>query len=120
LSDEHDGIIALPDDAPVGARYVDWAGLNDPVFDIAITPNRQECLGVLGIARDHRAHPTPRRPEGHLHLHPRIPAGQRLEGDIVHEAEVHDVYRNLRIATIPQGIKDGFAVNRHLATVTIV
>lgn len=52
LSDEHDGIIALPDDAPVGARYIDWAGLNDPVFDIAITPNRQECLGVLGIARD--------------------------------------------------------------------
>jgi phenylalanyl-tRNA synthetase beta chain len=52
LSDEHDGIIALPDDAPVGARYVDWAGLNDPVFDIAITPNRQECLGINGIARD--------------------------------------------------------------------
>ena len=52
LSDEHDGIIALPDDAPVGARYVDWAEMNDPVFDIAITPNRQECLGVLGIARD--------------------------------------------------------------------
>jgi phenylalanyl-tRNA synthetase beta chain len=52
LSDEHDGIIALPDDAPLGVRYVDWAGLNDPVFDIAITPNRQECLGVLGIARD--------------------------------------------------------------------
>lgn len=52
LSDEHDGIIALPDNAPVGARYIDWAGLNDPVFDIAITPNRQECLGVMGIARD--------------------------------------------------------------------
>ena len=52
LSDEHDGIIALPDDAPVGARYVNWAGMNDPVFDIAITPNRQECLGILGIARD--------------------------------------------------------------------
>ncbi|WP_439547447.1 phenylalanine--tRNA ligase subunit beta [Sandarakinorhabdus sp.] len=52
LSDEHDGIIALPDDAPLGVRYVDWAGLNDPVFDIAITPNRQECLGVMGIARD--------------------------------------------------------------------
>jgi phenylalanyl-tRNA synthetase beta chain len=52
LSDEHDGIIALPADAPLGERYVDWAGMNDPVFDIAITPNRQECLGVLGIARD--------------------------------------------------------------------
>jgi phenylalanyl-tRNA synthetase beta chain len=52
LSDEHDGIIRLPDDAPVGVRYIDWAGLDDPVFDIAITPNRQDCLGVLGIARD--------------------------------------------------------------------
>jgi phenylalanyl-tRNA synthetase beta chain len=52
LSDEHDGIITLPDDAPLGVRYVDWAGLADPVFDIAITPNRQECLGVLGVARD--------------------------------------------------------------------
>jgi phenylalanyl-tRNA synthetase beta chain len=58
LSDEHDGIIALPDDAPVGARYVDWAGLNDPVFDIAITPNRQECLGILGIARELAPDPT--------------------------------------------------------------
>ncbi len=52
LSDEHDGIIALPTDAPVGARYVDWAGLADPVFDVAITPNRQDCMGVRGIARD--------------------------------------------------------------------
>lgn len=52
LSDEHDGIIALPDDAPVGARYVDYAALADPVFDVAITPNRQDCMGVRGIARD--------------------------------------------------------------------
>ncbi len=52
LSDEHDGIIDLPAEAPVGARYVDWAGLADPVFDVAITPNRQDCMGVRGIARD--------------------------------------------------------------------
>ncbi|PZN93162.1 MAG: phenylalanine--tRNA ligase subunit beta [Alphaproteobacteria bacterium] len=52
LSEEHDGIIALPDDAPVGARYVDWADLSDPVFDVAINPNRQDCMGVRGIARD--------------------------------------------------------------------
>jgi phenylalanyl-tRNA synthetase beta chain len=52
LSDEHNGIIELPADAPVGARYVDWAGLVDPVFDVAITPNRQDCMGVRGIARD--------------------------------------------------------------------
>ena len=52
LSDEHNGIIELPADAPVGARYIDWAALADPVFDVAITPNRQDCMGVRGIARD--------------------------------------------------------------------
>ncbi|KPF64143.1 phenylalanyl-tRNA synthetase subunit beta [alpha proteobacterium AAP81b] len=52
LSEEHNGIIELPADAPVGARYVDWAGLVDPVIDVAITPNRQDCMGVRGIARD--------------------------------------------------------------------
>ncbi|HEY0312544.1 MAG TPA: phenylalanine--tRNA ligase subunit beta [Allosphingosinicella sp.] len=52
LGDEHDGIIELPADAPVGARYADWAGLDDAVIDVAITPNRQDCMGVHGIARD--------------------------------------------------------------------
>jgi phenylalanyl-tRNA synthetase beta chain len=52
LSEEHDGIISLPADAPVGARYVDYAELADPVFDVAITPNKQDCMGVRGIARD--------------------------------------------------------------------
>ncbi len=52
LGDDHDGIIELPDDAPVGMPYVDYAELDDPVIDIEITPNRQDCLGVYGIARD--------------------------------------------------------------------
>ncbi|MCC5955610.1 MAG: phenylalanine--tRNA ligase subunit beta [Natronohydrobacter sp.] len=52
LSDDHDGIIDLPADAPLGLRYIDYAGLNDPVIDIAITPNRPDALGVRGIARD--------------------------------------------------------------------
>ncbi len=52
LSDAHDGIIDLPADAPLGVRYMDYAGLNDPVIDIAITPNRPDALGVRGIARD--------------------------------------------------------------------
>ena len=52
LSDDHDGIIDLPEDAPLGQRYIDYAGLNDPVIDIAITPNRPDALGVRGIARD--------------------------------------------------------------------
>ncbi|MDX3883060.1 MAG: phenylalanine--tRNA ligase subunit beta [Sphingomonas sp.] len=52
LSDAHEGIIELPADAPVGASYAEWAGLTDPVIDVAITPNRQDCMGVRGIARD--------------------------------------------------------------------
>ncbi|WP_372398121.1 phenylalanine--tRNA ligase subunit beta [Azospirillum sp. HJ39] len=52
LSDEHEGIIELPDDAPVGAGFADYAGLNDPVIDINLTPDRADCAGVRGIARD--------------------------------------------------------------------
>ncbi|RZM24262.1 MAG: phenylalanine--tRNA ligase subunit beta, partial [Sphingomonas sp.] len=52
LGEDHDGIIELPADAPVGTPYPDYAGLTDPVIDVAITPNRQDCMGVRGIARD--------------------------------------------------------------------
>ncbi len=52
LSDEHEGIIELPEDAPVGAPFARVLGLEDPVFDVAVTPNRPDCLGVRGIARD--------------------------------------------------------------------
>jgi len=52
LSDEHQGIIELPDDALVGAPFAQIMGLDDPVIEIAITPNRGDCLGVRGVARD--------------------------------------------------------------------
>jgi len=52
ISDDHEGIIELPADAPVGKSYVDWAGLSDPVIEINLTPNRPDCTGVSGIARD--------------------------------------------------------------------
>ncbi|MCB2059743.1 MAG: phenylalanine--tRNA ligase subunit beta, partial [Novosphingobium sp.] len=51
LGDDHEGIIELPDDAPVGTTFADYHDA-DPVFDIAITPNRPDCMGVYGIARD--------------------------------------------------------------------
>jgi phenylalanyl-tRNA synthetase beta chain len=52
LSDAHDGIVDLPADTEVGARAVDVMGLTDPIIEIAITPNRGDCAGVRGIARD--------------------------------------------------------------------
>ncbi|ANY19107.1 Phenylalanine--tRNA ligase beta subunit [Tsuneonella dongtanensis] len=51
LGDEHDGIIELPADAPVGTPFAEYHGAS-PVFDVAITPNRPDCMGVEGIARD--------------------------------------------------------------------
>ncbi len=52
ISDDHEGIIDLPTDAPAGARYIDWAGLDDPMIYLKVTPNRPDALGVRGIARD--------------------------------------------------------------------
>jgi phenylalanyl-tRNA synthetase beta chain len=52
LGEAHEGIIELPEDAPVGAAYAQWAGLDDPVIEVSVTPNRQDAMGVYGIARD--------------------------------------------------------------------
>ena len=52
ISEEHSGIIELPDDTEIGVPFAEVAGLDDPIIEIAITPNRGDCLGVRGIARD--------------------------------------------------------------------
>ena len=52
LSDDHDGILDLPAEAPVGVAYTEWAHLDDPVIEINLTPNRPDCTAVHGIARD--------------------------------------------------------------------
>ena len=52
LGEDHDGIVELPPEAPVGASAAAVMGLDDPIIDIAVTPNRGDCLGVRGIARD--------------------------------------------------------------------
>jgi len=51
LGDDHDGNIELPEDAPVGTAFADYHG-SDPVIEVAVTPNRPDCMGVYGIARD--------------------------------------------------------------------
>ncbi|MER9502708.1 phenylalanine--tRNA ligase subunit beta, partial [Mesorhizobium sp. M0587] len=52
LSDEHNGIIDLPEDAPVGTSFAAYAHLDDPVIEINLTPNRPDATSVYGIARD--------------------------------------------------------------------
>jgi phenylalanyl-tRNA synthetase beta chain len=52
ISDNHDGIIELPADAPVGQSYAGYVGLDDPVIEINLTPNRPDCTSIYGIARD--------------------------------------------------------------------
>lgn len=52
LNDDHDGIIELPADAPVGMDYRDYLQLNDVILDVDLTPNRADCLGMRGIARE--------------------------------------------------------------------
>jgi phenylalanyl-tRNA synthetase beta chain len=52
LSQDHDGILELAQDAPVGAAFAQWAGFDDPVIEINLTPNRPDAMAVAGIARD--------------------------------------------------------------------
>jgi phenylalanyl-tRNA synthetase beta chain len=52
LGENHEGIIELAPDAPIGAPLAEVLGLNDPVIEVAITPNRADCFGVRGLARD--------------------------------------------------------------------
>jgi phenylalanyl-tRNA synthetase beta chain len=86
LSDEHNGIIELPADAPVGMSFADWRGGADPVIDISITPNRPDCLGVRGIARDLAARglgtlkPDPLKPVPGAFASP-VPIALKFDGD---------------------------------------
>ncbi|ESW76643.1 phenylalanyl-tRNA synthetase subunit beta [Mesorhizobium sp. LSJC285A00] len=52
LSDEHNGIIDLPADAPVGTSFAAYAHLDDPVIEINLTPNRPDATSIYGVARD--------------------------------------------------------------------
>ena len=52
LGDDHAGILELPSDAPVGGDIRDYLGLDDTIFTIKLTPNKADCLSVLGVARE--------------------------------------------------------------------
>ena len=104
LSDDHDGIIDLPEDAPLGVRYIDWRDLNDPVIDIAITPNRPDALGVRGVARDLAA-----RGLGTLRPLPIEPVAGSFESTIgvtLHD-DVADKACPLFVGRMVRGVKNG-------------
>jgi phenylalanyl-tRNA synthetase beta chain len=114
LSDDHQGIIELPADAPVGAPYARIAGLEDPVIDVAITPNRADCLGVRGIARDlaaaglgrlkpdPRTEPLPGSFESPLAWRIDLPAGEDRACPFV----VGRFFRNVRNGSSPKWLQD--------------
>ena len=52
ISEDHNGIIELPDDAPLGQDIREYLNLNDVMIDISVTPNRADCFGIIGVARD--------------------------------------------------------------------
>ncbi|KFC86987.1 phenylalanine--tRNA ligase subunit beta [Hafnia alvei] len=52
ISEDHDGIIELPVDAPIGTDIREYLKLNDNAIEISVTPNRADCLGIIGVARD--------------------------------------------------------------------
>src|ERR1700679_645417 len=52
LGDDHAGIVELPADAPIGMSYATYSGLDDPIIEISVTPNRGDCFSVRGVARD--------------------------------------------------------------------
>lgn len=75
LGEDHDGILVLEDDAPVGEDFAEWVARPDVVFDLSITPNRPDAMSVLGIARDLAAHfgLALRMPDAPLHTSPSPP-----------------------------------------------
>ena len=52
LGDDHEGLMILPADAPVGMPFAEYAGLSDTILELEITPNRPDCLSVAGVARE--------------------------------------------------------------------
>src|SRR5262245_20947591 len=112
LGEEHDGIIELPGDAPVGTPFARIMGLDDPVIDVKVTPDRADCLGVAGIARDLAAaglgrlkrrdlSPVPGSFESPIRWRRDLPAGQENACPYV----VGRYFRNLRNGPSPRWLQ---------------
>ncbi|HWA20389.1 MAG TPA: phenylalanine--tRNA ligase subunit beta [Devosia sp.] len=106
LSDDHDGIIRLPDDAPIGVPYVDYEGLNGVVFDVSITPNRGDATSVRGIARDLAAFGIGKLKSGEIAPQP-SPGGKSPIGVALRFAEGEPVACRMFTGRLIKGVKNG-------------
>ena len=109
ISDEHAGIVDLPEDAPVGANYAEWAGLNDPLIDVSVTPNRGDCFSVRGIARDLAAAGIGTlKPWAPAEIAPSFAGGPRWQIDYPEFCPwiLGRTVRNLRNGPSPQWLQD--------------
>ncbi|MEL6979216.1 MAG: phenylalanine--tRNA ligase subunit beta [Pseudomonadota bacterium] len=110
ISDEHDGIIELPSDAPLGVRFIDYIGLNDPVIEIAITPNRPDALGVYGIARDLAARGLGRLKDGEtapIDGAFASPIGVSLDSGVTADSEESAAACPYFVGRLIRGVKNG-------------
>lgn len=101
MSDEHTGIIDLPADAPLGKSFASWAKLDDPVIEIGLTPNRPDCTGVHGIARDLAAAGM-----GALKQHAIAPAAGKGECPVKVIIEAPDLCRTFALRLV-RGVNNG-------------
>jgi phenylalanyl-tRNA synthetase beta chain len=109
LGDDHSGIVDLPADAPVGATYVQWAGLGDPVIEVNVTPNRGDCFSVRGIARDLAAAGIGTlRPWQPAAIEPRFSGGPRWQIDWPEACPwiLGRTIRNLKNSPSPKWLQD--------------
>ena len=112
LGEDHTGIVDLPDDAPVGMPYARWAGLDDPVIDISVTPNRGDCFAVRGVARDlAAARIGTLKPWAPAKLAPQFRGGPRWQIDYPEYCPwiLGRTIRNLRNGPSPQWLQDRLA-----------
>ncbi len=112
LGEDHAGIVDLPDDAPVGMPYARWAGLDDPVIDISVTPNRGDCFAVRGVARDLAAAGIGTlKPWQPAKVAPQFRGGPRWQIDYPEACPwiLGRTIRNLRNGPSPQWLQDRLA-----------
>jgi phenylalanyl-tRNA synthetase beta chain len=110
ISENHDGIMVLPETAPLGMDFATWLDMSDTCFEVEITPNRPDLLGMIGVAKDLSAllHlpttlPTPQLPQANSEISEELKLENR--SDELCTRYVARMVKNVKIAESPQWLK---------------